>query len=234
MLANRRAAWLLVGGGGLFLLFATLLTNSRMGILLIPLALAGAATLVFTHGRWKHGLVWLAVGLMAAAGGIAALAEVNLALGSIFSRFAEHADFRRELWRDGWFALTRSWPAGIGMGGGELALLAAERLEVVDWSAPNRVHNDYLEFVLEGGLLSILVLLGAVGLTVVTAWREWRERTADRGQIVFGFVVLALIACHSLVDYPLRSMALACLTGPSSLMQLNQAANQAQAQHIAA
>lgn len=215
--SGRRAAWIMLAGGAVVLLFATLLTNSRMGIVLIPVAVMGAWAILAAGGVGVLGvrrpLVWLPLALMAAAGGAAVLAEVNLALGAVFSRFAVHDDFRRELWRDGWFALTRSWPSGIGVGGAEQALMAAERLEVVRPSEPNRVHNDYLEFVLEGGVLAIAVLLAGAGLAGRAAWREWRARAGDRAQIVLGCAVLAILALHSLVDYPLRSMALACLGG---------------------
>lgn len=213
LVTNRRAAWIVLLGCSLVMVFATLLTSSRMGIALIPLAMAGAWAIVSAAGDGARRYLWVPVALIAAAFGVAALAEVNVALGSAFRRFAEHDDPRRELWRDAWFALKRSWPSGIGLGGVEPALLAAERLEVVDPTAPNRVHNDYLEFLLEGGVLAAVVFVSGAALSVRTAWRSWRARSGDRGQILLGCVILAILACHSLVDYPLRSMALACLAG---------------------
>ncbi len=42
------------------------------------------------------------------------------------------------------------------------------------------------------------------------ALRAWRKRPEDRPQVLFGLAALLVIGIHSLVDYPLRSMALAC------------------------
>jgi hypothetical protein len=41
----------------------------------------------------------------------------------------------------------------------------------------------------------------------VTAWKN--ATLADRPQLLFAIAALSVIALHSIVDYPLRSMALA-------------------------
>jgi O-antigen ligase len=99
------------------------------------------------------------------------------------------------------------------MGGAANALIAAERLEILDPSVPNRVHNDYLEFALEGGILAVAVMLALAALLAAAAWRSWRERPEYRQQTALGIAILVMVGLHSLVDYPLRSMALACLAG---------------------
>jgi uncharacterized membrane protein len=49
--------------------------------------------------------------------------------------------------------------------------------------------------------------------------RRWTRRMrvaespAERAELAFAGAALALIGLHSVVDYPLRSMAMACLTG---------------------
>jgi VIT1/CCC1 family predicted Fe2+/Mn2+ transporter len=45
------------------------------------------------------------------------------------------------------------------------------------------------------------------------AYRSWQRQAKFRSQILFAAGVLIIITLHSLVDYPLRSMALACLAG---------------------
>jgi O-antigen ligase len=120
---------------------------------------------------------------------------------------------RSELWRDAWFAIQQNWPVGVGVGGAQPALIAAERLEVLDPSLPNRVHNDYLELALEGGLPALLLLAAIAGMLSYAAWRRWRERPDQRHFTAFAGIVLVVVAAHSFVDYPLRSMALACLVG---------------------
>jgi O-antigen ligase len=215
LIANRRAAWLAIAGVLLVMLLATVLTNSRAGIALIPLALLGVWA-VLAPGKELKGsraVPALVLALLVAFLALAAVLAGNTSVGAIFARFAAVDDFRRQLWRDGWFALTRSWPSGIGVGGAASALIAAERLEILDPSVPNRVHNDYLEFALEGGILAVAVMLTLAAVLGAAAWRSWRERPEDRPQTVFGIAILMIVGLHSLVDYPLRSMALACLAG---------------------
>jgi hypothetical protein len=62
-------------------------------------------------------------------------------------------------------------------------------------------------------LLAVVVMLAVALLLAATAWRSWHRRPADRAQTVLGGAILLILAFHSLVDYPLRSMALACLAG---------------------
>lgn len=83
----------------------------------------------------------------------------NTARGRVAGRFAFDGDFRSELRRDTLFA--------VGLGGFQPAMLAAERLEVLEPSRPNRAHNDYLEFVLGGGLPAVLI--GCAIMTLIAA-----------------------------------------------------------------
>lgn len=218
---DRRAAGIALASLLVLLSFAIILTSSRTGIAMLPFALAGAwlaiRASVADSGRWRHlsavaagGAVMLVVGCALFAG--------NAVLADVAERFAVTDDPRRELWRDGWFAVSQAWPAGVGLGAAQPALIAAERLEVLDAAVPNRVHNDYLELALEGGLPA-LVLLAAIGLILAQCgWRAWRERPAERSLTAFGSTAVLVCAAHSLVDYPLRSMALSCLVGAGAGM----------------
>ena len=143
----------------------------------------------------------------------------NTALANVAERFVFSDDGRRQLWRDGWFAMSEAWPLGIGVGGAQPALVAAERLEVLDPALPNRVHNDYLELALEGGLPA-LILLAAIALVLAAAaWRTWRRRPDERHLTALGLVTLLVVALHSFVDYPPppsgRKESAGPLTGPS-------------------
>lgn len=214
---ERRSAGLLLTGLLVLLLSATVLTGSRAGIALIVPALlaiwlmlrrAGGAT-----ARWARLAPFAAAVLFLATLAALALSGGNTALGRVAGRFAFDGDFRTELWRDTLFAIGRNWPAGVGLGGFQPAMLAAERLEVLDPSRPNRAHNDYLEFVLEGGLPAVLIGCAIVALIAARALRLWRREPWYRDVLGLGVMIMVILAAHSLVDYPLRSMALACVTG---------------------
>jgi O-antigen ligase len=130
------------------------------------------------------------------------------------SRFANGRDFRYELWQDTQFAIAQYWPFGSGVGSFKPVFVAAERLEVVDPSEPVRAHNDFLELALEGGIFGLVMLALACALIGWLLWRALRLRNAEtRPQIVFAATVFLVVALHSVVDYPVRSMSLACLVG---------------------
>ena len=109
--------------------------------------------------------------------------------------------------------MNQAWPFGVGVGGAQPALIAAERLEVLDPFVPNRVHNDYLELALEGGVFALALLAAIAATLVAAACRSWLARPQERHLTLLGIVILLVAALHSFVDYPLRSMALACLIG---------------------
>jgi O-antigen ligase len=206
------------------LFFATILTASRTGIVLLPLVLIGVWLILLPamadFGRLRFIPGFAALAIIPGAAFAAWLAG-NSALGTVAERFIFSDDPRHELWRDGWFAVKQAWPVGVGVGGAQPAMIAAERLEVLDPYLPNRVHNDYLELALEGGLPAVILLAIIAVLLAAAIWRSWRSRPEERQLTVFGIVVLMVAAVHSLVDYPLRSMALACLIGTGAGMLMS-------------
>ena len=219
--ASRGAGWRLpFAAVAILLAAAVLLTGSRAGIgLLGVLGLGGAVRLVL--GRRKGPP--LSRGLIAAwsAGGVAVLAAAAWALsasavaGRIAARFASGGEPRPDLWIDTLFAAGQHWPWGSGLGTFVPVFVAAERLEVVDTGHPNRAHNDFLELTLEAGLPGLVLLAALAGWLI---WRlKERLRNAatpgERIELAFAGATLALLAAHSVVDYPLRSMSLAVLAG---------------------
>ncbi|OJW74672.1 MAG: hypothetical protein BGO57_15650 [Sphingomonadales bacterium 63-6] len=209
-----RNGWL-VGGVALLLVLAAVLTASRAGIaLLLPVLVAGWAILVLDRRRnWKGRGPAIAAGVLAVLGGGLFLVRHNVVLQRVAERFDFSGDGREGLWRDTLYAIGQTWPFGTGMGTFAPTFIAFEPLEAVDSSIPNRAHNDYLELLLEAGIFGAVALVLACGLILFMTWRSWRRAREWRPQIAFGFSVLVVIAAHSVVDYPLRSMSLACLAG---------------------
>lgn len=207
---KRHAVWWLMGGLGLFSL-TLILTGSRAGIALLFPALffAGLASGIAIFGSRRRIAVTLGFAGIAIAGLLAALTTGPV--GRVASRFDVSSDFRFELWRDGWTAAQAFWPVGGGMGGFAKLLLPFERLEVVDRTRPNRAHNDYLELLVESGAIGVVALIACAVLIAIMAWRSCRSGAIPREQRLFAFGTVAILALHSLVDYPLRSMSLACL-----------------------
>jgi O-antigen ligase len=91
-----------------------------------------------------------------------------------------------------------------------------ERLEVVDPTLPSRAHNDYLEILLEGGIFGIALIAAITICLIVMALKSWKSGSVTRAHGRFAFAAFFIIAAHSLVDYPFRSMSLAMLVGAAA------------------
>lgn len=221
---QRRTASAAFAGAGALLLLAVFLTGSRTGIAMIPLAIGFAVAIIRTRtgasrgwrGLGAKGWTWLA-GAGFAAGAVLWWWRETPAIARVLARFDFSGEFRPELWRDAWFAAGQYWPFGSGLGTFLPAMLPAERLEIVDQTLPNRAHNELLELAVEGGL-PLLVCWAAIAAIVL--WRL-RQALAPDGQVprayvLFAGAVIAIAGLHSLVDYPLRSMAMAGLVAMSA------------------
>lgn len=218
--------WMAYLAGSAILLLAAGLTGSRMGIALAPAALVAVGAILLrgsvkpSFGQagarlvrgWKAGLAGVAATVVVVGATGFALRR-NAAVEAVVARFTLTRDFRIELWSDTLFAISRYWPFGSGMGTFVPVAVAAERLEMVDQTMPNRAHNDYLELALEAGVFGIVALALILVCLAVLAVCAWRSRVEDRPQIIFALATLFIIGAHSVVDYPLRSMALTCLAG---------------------
>lgn len=203
---------LILVGTMALLTIGIVLTGSRTGIALaVPVILASSAYVARSFGLgWRK----LAIGALAAfavlvAAGAAAMSSP--ALRRAIDRFGERDDFRWELWTDGWSAALAYWPVGGGMGGFTSLFLPFERLEVVDATGPNRAHNDYLEILIEAGLPGLVALAAALVLLVMLVLRSWKDREVPGAHRFFAIGTILTIAAHAIVDYPLRSMSIACL-----------------------
>lgn len=213
----------------LALLTGLFLTGSRTGIVLAPLVLI-AQFLILRRGSRKHVLALVAGSvLVAIASAVSFTALRNTrAVAIVVERFTLEGEFRPELWRDAVFALTQYWPFGTGQGTFVPVLIAAERLEVVDPTVPNRAHNDFLELAIEGGLPG-MIALALIGMILFRATRAtWGDAGPDtKVQVAFSITTLVVLALHSLVDYPLRSMALAGLAAVAAGMLFPPSATRA-------
>ena len=211
--ASQALVLAIAGSVTAFFVIAVVLTASRMGILLLPIALLANLWIL---RPWlpvsRKALIGGALGLAALALLGLLLARNNEVLGSIAARFDFSEELRPQLWQDGLFVVRQHFPFGVGMGNFVPALVADERLEVVRQFLPNRAHNDFIELAAEAGLFGLLALSAVTWLVGRAAWQQLHltgQRTASTA--VFAAAALLILALHSMVDYPLRSMSLACL-----------------------
>lgn len=108
-------------------------------------------------------------------------------------------------------------PLGTGFGTFADVFTRYEDPALVSNVYVNHAHNDYLEFILEGGVLGILFLIAFGSWWCLRARQIWLAGStncfAQAAMIASGAVLL-----HSLVDYPLRTAAVSSLFGACVVM----------------
>jgi len=105
-----------------------------------------------------------------------------------------------------WLAAIDHLPLGVGFGNFLLVYPRYETTADIVARYVNHAHNDYLELLLEGGLPAAALIAGYVALLI---WRVLRDELT--GLQKAATCAIAVLLLHSLVDYPLRTMALGVL-----------------------
>ncbi|RGP41519.1 hypothetical protein BPTFM16_01825 [Altererythrobacter insulae] len=212
---ERYAQWSLVMRGTLAVIFTTgvVLTQSRTGIalLLIPLGMAVCRYAPQRLGRRSRSEAGWAVGLgVVLLTGVASTAVPDSRIGTALDRFSGDDGFRTQIWEDALFTSDRYWPIGSGMGTFDEVFQVDESLEYLSPRTAGRAHNDYLELMIEGGLPALVIL--AAWLCWL-AWFALKARSSiDRWIAWSGSAILFAILAQSLLDYPLRNLALLNVT----------------------
>jgi O-antigen ligase len=185
--------------------------QSRAGIILSIPALIGSSLLLARAGvkNWK-----LYIGAIIVAPLLATVVLVGgLGPSGILSRFKEpvSAD-TRALVLPAEFRTGRSVaPWGSGLGSFPEAFQRFEPLNLVQPDYLNHAHDEYIELWVETGWAGCA--LGAVVFVfiVLRAIRPWLV-DSEKQRLTLAracSIVLALLLCHSVVDYPLRTPAMA-------------------------
>jgi len=187
-------------------------THSRAGVLIgFPVLLgAGLITLVWAKGASTRRA---ASGLLA-AGLVGAVLVGLFARTALLQRFQEPiaTSVRAQTAPAVRHAAELYFPFGSGIGSFDQVYRALEPIGAVTSSYFNHAHDDALELLVETGAFGMAVL-GA--FLVWWLWVTARLLTRGRGAASHvaacaSLTILALLA-HSLVDYPLRTTAMASL-----------------------
>jgi O-antigen ligase len=106
-------------------------------------------------------------------------------------------------------ALKANLPLGSGFGSFEPVFRQFEDPATVGPVYANHSHSDLIETLLEGGVLSGLLLLGFLYWFVRRSWKLWMQYGSRDPIACAASVAVLLVLLHSLVDYPLRTSAIA-------------------------
>lgn len=191
-------------------LVAVLGTASRSGAILLALAIIVIWFLQLRSEKFvQRRPKTLALGSVVFAGVCAALVFVS---GQTIDRYATVTDdMRFTIWQRTMDLVAMTFPFGSGLGTFVSIYKADEQLADLSPFFVNHAHNDYLELALEGGLPAMVAM---AGLFIWLVSRLPEIRRGPKGDYrIPALIVTGTLLAHSLVDYPLRTPALACIFG---------------------
>lgn len=187
--------------------------RSRAGIVLVAPALLGAMLLILQGSRRKpeRRRLGLAFGAIAAVG--VALTAV-LWGAAITQRFEDRSesDLRLDVLPSVLSLAENYAPLGSGIGSFDPAYRVIEPVETMDTPYLNHAHNEYAETWVEAGVAGAIVIVAFLVWILIAAVRIWMSPEGSSGGYARAATLMVLLfAIHSLVDYPLRTLALAAL-----------------------
>lgn len=198
-LAAVTGRFVLPGLAGVVLACGVVLVHADAGVLmlgpvlLVSLALARGAP----WRRWIGGSV---IVLM--------LAGLGATLSSRPMAIDQSAQHRPAIWSTTWAAVRAFAPLGAGGGSFTQVYPAFEDPSAVSGEYVNHAHGDALEILLEHGVAGALLAAGVVVWWAARLRALIGRRDADPLALA-GAAMLAIALVHSLVDYPLRTSAIA-------------------------
>lgn len=126
------------------------------------------------------------------------------AWSTIDAREVDPAFGRGEFARTTIDGIKENWETGVGFGNFQKAYQIYEKEGMIFKQFVNHAHNEYLEIAFEGGVLAILLMAFYFVLLIVSFTRIRRDPLQKAA-----FLSVSFLLIHSLVDYPLRTAALA-------------------------
>lgn len=181
------------------------------------LAPIGALALLASRKSAKKGMGRpTQFGLLAAFGlGALLVASSPVLEGIGVTSFSDDEGSRYSIWNITMVAIGDHWLLGSGLGTYESVIPLYEDPNTVTATFVAKAHNDYLQVVMEGGLLGLgLLFFGLIwfGRIFFKVWGKSRGGTTAAIR-KFAFVSLFAVMLHSIVDYPARTPAIAALVG---------------------
>ena len=167
--------------------------------------LCGAALLLVPAGRIRLGRVSAVLALLFLTG-VAALAIVIMSGKSASS--STSVTIRADIWSHTIKAIADHGLLGSGVGSFPKVYPLYENPATVDRTYINHAHDDYLEIALETGVAGIILMALFLAWWTKRAFDIWRSPDADEIARA-ACIASAAILLHSLVDYPLRTAAIA-------------------------
>lgn len=188
-----------------FLLLLQFALGSRAGI---PIAAALAIVSVLWFGNtvvplWVKLVVFVVI-----------LAVVGIGIFQYISTEIQSGASRSVYFATTWQAIKQHWLTGTGLGSFVLIYPMYEARDSIVYVYANHAHNDYLEVLLEVGIIAVPMFALYVFMIIKNISRTKLTQAA-------ALSILAVLV-HSIVDFPLRNMAIGVVFAVLSAIILSQ------------
>jgi O-antigen ligase len=193
------------------------LAASRAGLFLAFLAFIGVLAMARTRGKIEsvlHGRRILLTIASLSTIVVVALFSLKQSLPQIDQVIAGEA--RADIAQTSWAAARAFSPVGSGFGTFVQVYQMFENPSLITSEYINRAHDDWLELWLESGVMGGVLAAGFLIWYAFMSRRLSRSITEAEGNVALmlaraSVFVIGLLALHSVVDYPLRTIALSCI-----------------------
>ncbi len=204
-----------------------LITGSRAGAVLYVLSLGLAAAIRFGRGKVALGrpaMLLVGAGLIVAVGVTVAAMSRDVALGRLLAG-AFTDDLRAAIWPRSVDLVWTYFPFGAGFGTYPEVFKIGETQATLGASYVNHAHSDWIEFLIDGGLISLAILMiGFVAWANLTirliGKRLWHSQWSTVGMVASA--IIFILGLGSIADYPVRVPSL-MLVGVVAIVWLAQA-----------
>ncbi len=209
---SRRSGGLLIAiASGAFLVLGIGLMGSGAGY---GLALPALVASFFIYRRAivaRIGIVWR-IALAAIAVVFVAVAITGpLSQETLSAKFNQNPTSRRVIAETTIIAATPSFPLGTGLGTYADVYRRFQDPAAASQEFVNHAHDDYLEVAIELGAPGLLFVILFVLWWLRRSVAVWREDSHYVAAARAGSVIVGLVLLHSLVDYPIRTAAIAAV-----------------------
>ena len=117
-------------------------------------------------------------------------------------------------------AAADHFPLGSGLGTFRDVYRAYEPVEDVSTTYVNHAHNDYAEVALELGVAGCIVILAFIIWWAVRTSAVWRGEQNGAALARAGSIAIGVVLAHSLVDYPIRTTAIAVVVAMAAAFMI--------------
>jgi O-antigen ligase len=216
---------------GVALIPLLLVTGSRAGLMLGAIGIVAALAITVMMRR-ERGLPVFGLSLRGgllllipiAAGAAAVGATIYLARDEAIQRLQEGPTVELRARNLPLIVeLTRAHlPLGTGFGSFDTVFRSHEMRENLSEFYLNHAHNDWIEILLEGGVLPVPLILVFLAWFALRAWRLWVGNRDREGRMLgrAGTAIVAIVLIGSLFDYPLRTPFVAVLFAVGAVWML--------------